>query len=163
MRSDSAPCARGCVVHPENFDGLRHPIERGRFEIYALAAGIEDLDRADQQYLEVMLRRRAGESRSGHALGRPRRSGLGRGLLLAMDAAQQEGRQWRSRRAAHNLCQRPGERRRGRDRRSQRSCGTSEASRCRGGSQSQGRKEDASSSRRRRATRRCEKDKVRLG
>jgi mannonate dehydratase len=41
----------GCWVHPR-MRSLAHPLHRARFDIYRRAAGIEDLDRADQEYIE---------------------------------------------------------------------------------------------------------------
>lgn len=40
----------GCAVHPR-MRSLWHPLHRAKFEVYRLAAGIEDLERADQQYV----------------------------------------------------------------------------------------------------------------
>ncbi len=40
----------GCFVHP-HMQSLWHPLAYARFHIYRLAAGIDDLDRADQQYV----------------------------------------------------------------------------------------------------------------
>ncbi len=44
----------GCTVHPD-MRSWRHPLSRGRFEVYAHAAGITDLARADAQYVERLL------------------------------------------------------------------------------------------------------------
>src|SRR5689334_17954216 len=45
----------GCWVNPRARSALRHPIQYARFSIYELAAGITDIERADQQYIERLL------------------------------------------------------------------------------------------------------------
>ena len=63
----------GCWVNPKVRDTFSHPMERTRFEIYRMAAGVEDLNRADEEWVERLL---------GYA-----RSPLmgGRVLILAFD------------------------------------------------------------------------------
>jgi len=46
----------GCWVHPRMSQMFRHPKHWARFQIYKAAAGIENLDRADQEYVEVLVR-----------------------------------------------------------------------------------------------------------
>ena len=54
----------GCSVNPRMRSWL-HPLDRGRFEIYAHAAGITDLERADAQYIERLLAWIKGSGKPG--------------------------------------------------------------------------------------------------
>jgi predicted TIM-barrel fold metal-dependent hydrolase len=45
----------GCWVNPKVRDVFGHPMERTRFEIYRMAAGVEDLKRADQEWVQRLL------------------------------------------------------------------------------------------------------------
>ena len=67
----------GCEVHPE-MQSLLHPVAAFKFRLYLDASGVDDVERADQQYAErlaSLLRAQA-----------PR----GRALLLAFDRAHDE-------------------------------------------------------------------------
>jgi predicted TIM-barrel fold metal-dependent hydrolase len=46
----------GCYVHEKALDLIGHPVERARFEVYRRASQIEDLDQADAEYMDVLLR-----------------------------------------------------------------------------------------------------------
>jgi uncharacterized protein len=47
----------GCWVNPDLQSPLRHPINAVRFDIYKRAGGVTDDERADAQYVEVLLSR----------------------------------------------------------------------------------------------------------
>ncbi len=47
----------GCTVHPRMTDLWSHPMDWIRFQVYTRASGITDLERADQEYLEVLTQR----------------------------------------------------------------------------------------------------------
>jgi len=68
----------GCWVNPRVTSALRHPVQYARFSIYKIAAGIDDMARADQQYVERLL--------SLARWGEPH----GRLLILAFDQAHRE-------------------------------------------------------------------------
>lgn len=46
----------GCFVNPRMQSALRHPIQFARFSIYKRAAGIEDMARADDGFVETLAR-----------------------------------------------------------------------------------------------------------
>ncbi|MCZ6598888.1 MAG: amidohydrolase family protein [Planctomycetota bacterium] len=57
----------GCAVSPEMQSHL-HPIKRFQFDVYMAAAGVRDLDRADQDYLERLLALHRGANPAGRLL-----------------------------------------------------------------------------------------------
>jgi len=70
--------ATGCAVHPNMMDLWGHPMNWIRFRFYAHASGVDDLDRIDESYLE-MLRDRTNALPQG-----------GRSLLMAFDQVHDE-------------------------------------------------------------------------
>lgn len=68
----------GAFVNPRMVDALGHPLQYTRFEIYCRAACIDDLSRADQQYVERLV---------AHVRAQPRH---GRLTLLPFDRVYRE-------------------------------------------------------------------------
>lgn len=68
----------GCFINPRQLRFARHPLQYARFSIYRIAAGIDDMARADQAYVERII----GLCRSQL----PR----GRHLALAFDQVHRE-------------------------------------------------------------------------
>lgn len=78
----------GCSVHPR-MQSPWHPLHYAKFQVYRLAAGIEDLERADQQYvarLSSLARQQLAIRRDGKAKPQP----FLRLLILAFDRAHRE-------------------------------------------------------------------------
>jgi predicted TIM-barrel fold metal-dependent hydrolase len=47
----------GCWVNPHMLEPIKHPVNYGRFMVYRKAAGIEDIDHADQEFVAVLADR----------------------------------------------------------------------------------------------------------
>jgi hypothetical protein len=47
----------GCWVNPHMLEPIKHPVNYGRFMVYRQAAGIEDIDHADQEFVAVLADR----------------------------------------------------------------------------------------------------------
>lgn len=68
----------GAWVNPRMLQYLRHPVEYMRFSVYRMAAGVEDVEQADGQYLERLLHLVRSQERHGRL------------MLLAFDQVHRE-------------------------------------------------------------------------
>jgi predicted TIM-barrel fold metal-dependent hydrolase len=65
----------GAFVHPHLRQWLRHPLHYARFSVYVMASGVDDLEKADLQYVERLVSLVRAQEKHG------------RMLLLAFDRA----------------------------------------------------------------------------